>query len=281
MVDKLNTFFSYLNSIVIFLASIAVIVAAYVGYCTINEMKEQRLEMQEQRRSSYKPEITFLQKPDYVHTTEELTLGKLHKLHNVSLNTKKTLDPKDIEPLLKTLNRYRYKEKNLLHLHNIGNGPAKEFKVDWDLPTHEIADFINIKNKSDDFKAIFSRGSNNNYILFLQSGKLESHFSFSPDDSLKFVLPYSINEKAYKIEMPGVYFILLSLYFGAMDREELSDAMFQELPPLKAIVTYKDIGGKSHKVVFQSKFYIDSINFAESKKRSIILKLDFTKMSDN
>ena len=64
-----------------------------------------------------------------------------------------------------------------------------------------------------------------------------------------------------------------------MDREELSNAMSQDHPSLKAVITYKDIGGESHKVAFQSKIYIDSINF-EGSKRSLSYKLNFTKMND-
>ena len=137
-------------------------------------------------------------------------------------------------------------------LRNVGLGAAKEVVINWSFSIEELVSKVNILAQKSLIPAYFEYG---NEILSLESESGGGHTSIwknQQNQTVDFVLPAPVDQVPYKLALPLAYTQLVSalIYFAAK-----SDSLesFPDIPPLKASLSYFDIGGSKH----ENKFLIE------------------------
>lgn len=164
-----------------------------------------------QRKASYRPELVF---------------AKTHFTVDGSVKTKE------------------HNDRNFkIDLFNIGLGAAKNFKIEWSFPIESSVKKVNslIGQPSENYKLengilSWTRENNSHYMSMWKSQK---------NTSIDFFLPASISKDPVNITIPDAYASLWIEHFkNCALREDYSNTNF---PPLKATITYQDIGGTRYK----------------------------------
>lgn len=132
---------------------------------------------------------------------------------------------------------------------NVGLGAAKEVLINWSFTIEDLVSKVNILAQKSLISAYFEYG---NEILSLRSesrGCRTSIWKNQQKQTVDFVLPAPVVQVPYKLVLPLAYTQLVSalIYFAAKSGslEALTD-----IPPLKASLSYFDIGGSKHEKKF-------------------------------
>ncbi|MBT2968620.1 MAG: hypothetical protein KME56_05095 [Candidatus Thiodiazotropha sp. (ex Ctena orbiculata)] len=225
------------GQIIALIASVATLITAISALMSISEMKEQR-------RSSYRPELIFIQ-----------TNGSMKLLGQKSYHD---LVPDNIEKEMSSDGmgiRKNPIKVDRLGIYNIGEGPARDVSVKWVYPIDAIVKFVNDKNKFKNFDVTLkSRATDTSAIVTVDKDGSELQFGVLTRQDFQFVLPYSKTSKKYEIDFPKAYFILLYYYFSVLKKEEYFS--HTQFPAVRAEVTYKDMGDETHKEIFESRMHI-------------------------
>jgi hypothetical protein len=204
-------------------AGVATFLNSVLVYFTLREMKRQR-------ELSNQPEMAFQAKPFYVYNDENC-------FPMIWVNQKKTLVEGKEE-----------KKSFILEVNNIGNGVAKNVKIQWNININDFIErlsLIGIEN--------YAKVKETNNVLSVSLGHSKYTFFLENIGSEhEFIMPG--NECKVAVYIPDVYLYLLSLIlFIHIDKMKNKNTTDFDLnfPSLKSIISYENLTGKKYKRKFE------------------------------
>lgn len=235
LVIDIMTLTQILTEFYTFIPVIAIILTLFtsgIAYFTLREM-------QNQRKSSYQPDI-ILNLPDFYmysfqHGTKHLPLLWTHN---------KQMDKENVK-----------REKIFANGYNIGIGSAKQLKVVWNFNIVAFLQKIKAKNKDNILNINFSK---NLMIVKLAEAKtLEIAAIKNTEDQIDYIIPSQIKSEPVKFNIPIIYLHLVSILIFLENFKEFNTNI--NFIPLKMNLSYRDIGNTEHKKEFTFYFKISSL----------------------
>lgn len=240
-------------------SSVAAVLAAFATYLTV-------IEMQKQRRSSYRPTLVFKNSGFMlyrINSQKQRGYSRKHIISNEEDDTVKRKLENDDTPGVE----YEY--------FNIGVGAAKEIKVftstDYELFRHIINE-LDVNNRT---KVIIER-STDKYGGALTIDSEEVFFVSQIDAGVstkdQYILPFNMNSAPYQISMPSYYEQLILLVYTLSRKistnywSRIAFSYYHKIPPLMLRIEYKDIEGNIHNQTFTVSHSINIAITTESNK---------------
>ena len=209
------------------ISSVAALFTAIASFLTL-------VEMGRQRRSSYKPEITISRQSIFAYPGEY----------------KANIANSWIKSYLSSLNENSKFLVYKVDLYNIGNGAAKDIKIEWEYEIKKMIDHVNTLAQKNFFN-IYCRIDDGWVII---EGKDNVKMRFNIDASVNrhidYMLPASISESPSVVSLPTFLVDLISIYyfliFGRIDSQNMNAEYDEDLLKFRMNISYNDIGGKSY-----------------------------------
>jgi len=192
-------------------ASVAAGVSAIATFLTV-------IQISIQRKASYKPELIFARTNFDQARGEDRNSGNVLLWKSFAVST-----------------------------YNIGLGSAKNLTINWSFPIEAAVAKVNslaaLDAKLDAYTLeddVLSSAEGNATIM-------ASMWKNQKTQEIDFALPASINDQPIPVNIPHAYLTLWFSYVTSCLRLNRVSSV-DDFPPLKAIITFKDVGGSRHKI---------------------------------
>ena len=221
--------------------------------------------MKSQRRSSFRP--NFVMKS---------------KIYGIRFNDEKYLTYDILEENeMKNSSGSKDFQFITVKLFNIGLGPAKYLKIDWDYNIFNLVSFLN-ENQSQFNFIIEKENDNQDNLIIYSKDKLLFKSGIDFKDYRDYALPVSISPHGIEVLIPISYLeILVSvtcLYKISEGEKEILKyyEIFRSNLKIKTKILYKDVEGNSYEQYFTLGPYLNLLKiFGESKKDNGSIEFGF------
>lgn len=218
-----------IDQIIAVSASVAGCLSALAAFLAVREMVKER-------RESYRPDLA-LSAMYFVGIPDPLLGGPLPMLWIAGLQA----------DLSKVNSRFFE-----VPLRNVGLGAAKQITATWSLDVEDFAREVNALAVRAGTEA---RVSYTGETVSLESEVLKGHVSFWKNQRVRtidYLLPASVEIKAFQLELPMTYIMLSTLLIHLGFKEENRGSSLV-VPTLGVTFDYSDIGGVKHQVSYDIK----------------------------
>lgn len=230
MVNSITEFLNNYSIPVTIMISILMLIAIYL---TLSEIKSQR-------KSSFRPNFVMKSQIYGIRFNDENYLSYDILEDNEMKNSSGSKDTSSIA----------------VKLFNVGLGPAKYLKFEWD---YNIANLVSLLNKNQSRYNFIIEKENNNPVFLKVYRKDKQFFSQSAldyKDYRDYALPVSISPHGIEVLIPFPYLNMLVsiafLYMFSESNEDRSkyDEIFRSNLKIKTKILYEDIEGNNYEQYF-------------------------------